>query len=155
MTFKEAVSVPAQSAGRALGSVLNKVKQCSDLRFCTCIQIYNSCVCPVSDCASSRLGFREHIHTYKLHHWLVFWVNLFWGVHKLTSVLAISGDMGRKPQQIRHNCQMLHLKGHLIGTFCMVIPWLMSWNPYFIWSMYQSFSRTGYFVIFMVIRNKM
>lgn len=33
MTFKEVVSGPDQSAGRALGSVLNKVKQCGNLGF--------------------------------------------------------------------------------------------------------------------------
>lgn len=52
LILKEAVSVLAQSAGRALGSVINKVKHCGALGFHTYTQLYNSRVCPVSDYAS-------------------------------------------------------------------------------------------------------
>lgn len=41
MNFKEGVGVLAQSAGSALGSVLNRVKVCESLGFNTYTQLYN------------------------------------------------------------------------------------------------------------------
>ncbi len=41
MTFKDGVNVIAQSAGRALGSLLNRVKSCDNLSFHTFTQLYN------------------------------------------------------------------------------------------------------------------
>ncbi len=59
MTFKEAVGVLTQLAGRALGSVVNIVKHRSNLGFHTFTQLYTSCVYRVSDYASGVWGFRN------------------------------------------------------------------------------------------------
>ena len=67
LTFDEAVSVLAQSAGRALGSIMNKVKHCGNLGFNTYTQLYESGVCPVSDYACGVWGFREHTSCNTVH----------------------------------------------------------------------------------------
>ena len=111
MTFDDAVGSLAQSAGRALGSVMNKVKHCGHLGFKTFTQLYESGVCPVSDYASGVWGFRDYASCNTVHHRAI---RSFLGVHKLTPVLAINGDMGWEPPNIRHKCQMIRLWNRLV-----------------------------------------
>ncbi len=59
LTFKPAIGILSDSAGRALGSVPSKVKNCRDLSFKSFTQLYKSCVCPVSDYAAGVWGFNE------------------------------------------------------------------------------------------------
>ena len=111
LTFNDAVGTLAQSAGRALGSVMNKVKHCGHLGFNTFTQLYESGVCPVSDYASGVWGFREYPSCNTVHHRAI---RSFLGVHKLTPVLAINGDMGWEPPSIRHKCHMIRLWNRLV-----------------------------------------
>ena len=90
----------------ALGSVLNKVKHCHNLGFKTDTQLYNSSVCPVSDNASGVWGLKENQGSKSIHYRTI---KAFLEVHQFTSVLAISGDMGQKPPNIRHKYEMLRL----------------------------------------------
>ena len=111
MNFKEGIQVLADSAGRALGSVLNKVKACKDLGYHTYTQLYQSCVCPVSDYASGVWGFHENVSCNTIQNRAI---RSFLGVHKLTPILAISGDMGWTPVNIRHKGEMLRLWNRLV-----------------------------------------
>ena len=112
MNFKEGTQVLSDSAGRALGSVLNKVKACKDLGYYTYTQLYQSCVCPVSDYASGVWGFPENDSCNTVQNRAI---RSFLGVHKLTPILAISGDMGWMPVNIRHKGEMLRLWNRLVN----------------------------------------
>ena len=111
MTFNDAVNGLAQSAGRALGSVINKGKHCGQLGFNTYTQLYESGVCPVSDYASGVWGFREYASCNNVHHRAI---QYFLGVHKFTPVLAMTGDIGWEPPCIRHKCHMVRLWNRLV-----------------------------------------
>ena len=88
-----------------LGSVLNKVKHCGHLGYKAFTQLDESGVC-VSDYASGVWGLREYTSCNDVHHRAI---RFFLGANTLTPVLAINGDMGWGPPNIRHKCQMIRL----------------------------------------------
>ncbi len=112
LTFKEATDILSDSAGRALGSVLSKVKTCRDLEFYSFTQLYKSCVRPVSGYAVGVWGFNEQVKSNTVQYRAM---GSFLGVHKLLPVLAICGDTGREPPNIRLKSEMLRLWNRLIN----------------------------------------
>ena len=75
MTFREAVSVLAQSAGRALGSIMNKVKHCGNLGFNTYTQLYESGFDP---CPTMPLVFGGSGNTQVATLCIIELLDLFW-----------------------------------------------------------------------------
>ena len=104
--FDGAVKLLAQSAGRALGSVINKVKHCGNLGIATFKKLYEAGVCPVADYGAGVWGFRDRVACNNVHYRAI---RYFLGVHRFAATLAISGDLGWEPPLIRHRCQMARL----------------------------------------------
>jgi len=50
--YPENAEILAESAGRALGSVVSKLKRNNFMACSTCTKLYDSCVVPVADCAA-------------------------------------------------------------------------------------------------------
>ena len=59
MTFETGFRCLADSAGRALGSVINQMKVCNDLGYFTYTQLYNACVSPILNNAAEVWGIKE------------------------------------------------------------------------------------------------
>ena len=80
-----------------------KVKQCGKLGLEINTQLFNPCVCLVSDWAS---GVSMDIQVLTLHT-----IEPFspLGVHSFTSALAISGNMWRELRHIRHVCEYVDM----------------------------------------------
>ena len=126
LTFKEGIRVLNDSAGRALGSILNKVKACKDLGYQTYSQLYQSCVCPVSDYASSVWGFHKNTGSEDIQNRAI---RAFLRVHKLSPLLAINGDMGWIPPNIRQRCEVLRLWNRLVNMDDQrITKQIFNWN---------------------------
>ena len=91
MTFETGFGCLADSAGRALGSVINKMTVCNDLGYFTYTQLYNACVSPILNHAAGVWGFKESkvIDTIQNRA-----IRYFGGVHNFVPIPAIEGDIG-------------------------------------------------------------
>ena len=112
LTFEEGVKALSDSAGRALGAVLNKVKLCRDLGYKTYTQLYNSCVCPVLDYGAGVWGYCKQTKCDAVQYRAM---RCFLGVHKMAPKLAVCGDMGWEPCEVRHKGDMVRLWNRLIN----------------------------------------
>ena len=112
LTYIEGVNVLSDSAGRALGAVLDKVKFCRDLGYKTYTQLFKSCVCPILDYGAGVWGYSKHIKCEEVQNRAI---RCFLGVHKLAPLLAIVGDMGWEPCEVRHGGDMVRLWNRLIN----------------------------------------
>ena len=61
LTFGEWTKMLSDSAGRALGAIINKTKYCRDMGFKSYTQLYLSCVCPISDYVAGVWGYCKSI----------------------------------------------------------------------------------------------
>ena len=59
MCFTEGIKVLAESAGRALGSVMNKIKLCPELSFSTFTKLYDSMVGSILFYAAGVWSFKD------------------------------------------------------------------------------------------------
>lgn len=106
MKFDRGVKIPAASASRALGSVINKLKICKDLGYGTNSQLYTTCVSPVLNYAAGVWGATQSLVLDAVENRAIC---CFLGVHKFVPVLAAQGDMGWIPGSIQRKCEMVKL----------------------------------------------
>lgn len=59
MNYEAGIKLSAGSAGRPLGSVINKLKVCKDLGYSTYSQLYDVCVLPIFNYAAGNSGFKQ------------------------------------------------------------------------------------------------
>ena len=112
LTFEEGSKILSDSAGRALGAVLNITRFCRDLGYRAFTQLFNSCVCPVADYAAGVWGFSKHSTRDVTQDRAM---RYFLGVHKLAPKLAVAGDMGWEPPGVRRKGEMVRLWNRLIA----------------------------------------
>lgn len=99
MAVKDAVNVLAQSAGMALGSVMNKLKHCGNLFPYLYKTLQYMCVsCPIMPLV---FGVPMNIQTVILYITELF--DLFWKFTNLLQFLPLM-DMGLEHPIIRHKC---------------------------------------------------
>lgn len=94
MKFCTGKRVLSDSAGRALGAVINKMKVCPDLSFATYTQLFDSMVAPILFYAAGVWGYEEAIECNSVQNRAM---RYFLGVHKFTPRAAIEGEMGWEP----------------------------------------------------------
>lgn len=111
LDFTITSQVLADSAGRALGSIMNKYKQINGLPYSVYTKLYNACVCPILYYCSEIWGFKEHNTANLIQNRAI---RFFLGVHNFASNAAINGDMGWTPAHIRHKINMLRFWNRLI-----------------------------------------
>ncbi len=93
MTCEVGIKILADSAGRALESVVSKFKICKDLGYFTYSQLYDAYVCPM------LLGYgASKSAKYLITQDRVAWC--FLGVHKFAPSLAAQGYMGWIPRSV-------------------------------------------------------
>ncbi len=91
MDFSKTAELLAAAAGRALGSVINKVKYNKDLGFKTYITLIDSSVAPILLYGSGVWGMKN----FKICEDVLLRACRFYsGVHRLTPIPAIQGDFG-------------------------------------------------------------
>ncbi len=106
------IKLLADSAGRALGSVVSKIKICKTLGYSTFSLLYDACVSPILNYASGVWGYKESKTADSIENTAA---HCFLGVHKFAPTLAVQGDMGWLPGSIRRKCEMIRLWNRLLN----------------------------------------
>ncbi|KAH3813261.1 hypothetical protein DPMN_141714 [Dreissena polymorpha] len=101
----------AKSAGRALGSIINKIHNMKQAGFKTYEKLYNSCVIPISDYCASIWGFKHFKSAENVHHRAI---RYFLGVHRFTPILALLGEIGWLPSIYRRWLAMIRFWNRLV-----------------------------------------
>ena len=59
MSYDFGIGILADSAGRAVGSIVSKMKFCKDIGYSTFSQLYEACVCPILVYAAGVWAFKD------------------------------------------------------------------------------------------------
>lgn len=112
LTFDLAAKALADSAGRALGKLVGKLKCLNGLGYNCFTKLYESFVDPIMTYGSGIWGFRQFTCCDTIQNRAV---RIFLGVHRFAPNYAINGDMGwYSTQNKRHQC-MLRLWNRLVN----------------------------------------
>jgi hypothetical protein len=111
LDFTETANILAESAGRALGGLLNKAKALNGLTFNVFTKLYDTSVIPVMDYSSGVWGYKKYAKCDTIQNRAI---RSFLGVHKHASNLAINGDTGWQAPTMRHHLNMLRLWDRLV-----------------------------------------
>ena len=100
LDYTPTADILAKASSRALSSVLSKYKEFKGLDYNSYSKLYKSCICTVMDYSSAIWGFKQYDKIDTVHNRAM---RAFLGVHRFTSVPAISGDMAwLTPKSRRH-----------------------------------------------------
>lgn len=110
LLFEEGINTLVDTSGRALGSIISKMKNCRDLGCTTFSKLYDVCVSPILLCAAGIWGGKEFSKVNAIQNRAI---RCFLCVHKFTPVLALQGDMGWEPCLIKQKGEMLRLWNRL------------------------------------------
>ncbi len=109
--FVKTAELLAASAGRALGSVINKVKANKDLGFNSYTTLVDNCVAPILLYGSSVWGSK----TYKVcENVLLRACRFYSGVHRLAPIPGIQGDFGWLDVKSRWTLEAIRLYNRFI-----------------------------------------
>ena len=112
MNFVHGSTVLSESAGRALGGVIGKIKALRDVGFHTYTTLYQACVCPVLDYGAGVWGHGRYPKSIAVHNRAL---RYFLGVHKYAPMAAVSGDVGWEPCEVRWKICTVRLWNRLIS----------------------------------------
>ena len=112
MSFVHGSTVLAESAGRALGGVIGKIKTLKDVGFLTYTTLYQACVCPVLDYGAGVWGQGTFPKSVAVHNRAI---RYFLGVHRYAPIAATSGDMGWEPCEVRWKVCTARLWNRLVN----------------------------------------
>ena len=102
----------SESAGRALGALINKFKKTKNLGYGTYTTLFDACVSPINDycvgiwggnCTQSNDVVQNRA------------IRFFLGVNKYASNLAVHGDMGWEFTSVRRKTEMLRMWNRFIS----------------------------------------
>lgn len=111
LNYEENVDILAQSASRALGSIVSKLKRNNFMAYSTYSKLYDSCVVPIADYASEIWGFRNFNMPNTLQNRAM---RIFLGVHRFAPVAGLEGDMVWLSPQYRRWLNMIRFWNRLI-----------------------------------------
>ena len=96
----QSANILAKASGRALGGIITKYKQFKGLDYDSYTKLYNTCVSTIMDYSSAIWGYKQYDKLDTVHNRAM---RAFLGVHRFTSVPAITGDMAwLLPKSRRH-----------------------------------------------------
>jgi hypothetical protein len=112
LEFKSHEETLAGSGSRALGAVIAKLKKLGNMGYDTYTKCYESSVCPVLDYGAEVWGYVkaqkvENVHTKAM--------KVFLGVHRFAANVAVIGDMGWTPANVRRKLHMLRYYNRLVN----------------------------------------
>ena len=132
LNFTECATTLADSAGRALGSIISKFTSFKNIMFNTFTKLYETTVWPILDYCSSVWSYKKHHYSTKIQNRAS---RYFLGVHKNAPDLAVQGDMGWLLVEFKYYMSMLRLWNKLVKleptriTRC-IFEWdLQNFNP--------------------------
>lgn len=111
LTFENASSVFADSAGRALGSISSKVKSMKNVGYGTFTKLYNSGVKPILNYCSGVWGFQNWKSLQKIQNRAI---RFYLGVHKFVSTPGLHGEMGWYDCEVDVKLEMIRLWNRLV-----------------------------------------
>jgi hypothetical protein len=89
LNFQVNANLLAESAGRALGSIISKYKSLKGMGFATFTKLFNACVTPILCYCSST--YKRYAKLCQVQYRAM---RVFLGVHRFTAIPAMQGDMG-------------------------------------------------------------
>ena len=115
MKYDSAIKRITDSAGRALGSIINKAKSYRDIGASTFTTLYQRCVSPIMCYGAGVWG--SHRDAPKLcHNIQKRAIRYYLGVHRFTPIDSIQGDMGWISIPTTINIEILRLWNRMIKT---------------------------------------
>ena len=111
LNFKKNTEVLSASGQRALGALIAKFKNISDMGYQTFTKLYNSNIAPITDYGSEIWGYTSNSKTDCVQNKAM---RIFLGVHKYASIDYLFGDMGWAPSKLRREISMLRYWNRLI-----------------------------------------
>ncbi len=111
LSYEITATTLAESAGRALGGVISKLKSFKNVGFQTFSKLYHSAVVPVMNYCAGVWGYRKHSSCSNIQNRAL---RYFLGVHQKTQILALEGDMGLITSDVWRQTEMLQLLNRLI-----------------------------------------
>ncbi|XP_023814791.1 uncharacterized protein LOC111947977 [Oryzias latipes] len=111
MMFSEGKQRLSDSAGRALGAVINKMKVCPELSLDTFSKLYDAMVGSVLFYSAGVWGYEDAPECDKVQYRAM---RYFLGVHRFTTKAAVEGDMGWEPCVIKQRAEVLRLWNRLV-----------------------------------------
>lgn len=111
LDFTVTATTLAESAGRALGSLINKYCAADGLPFSVYEKVYHSCVTPIMDYCAGVWGYKSYAKCHTIQNRAKF---TYLGVHKKTSNVAINGDIGWLSPDIRRRLDMIRMWDRLV-----------------------------------------
>ena len=111
LNFNECANTLANSAGRALGSVISKFSPLKNIMFSTYTKLYDTTVWPILNYCSSVWSYKKHQPATKIQNRAC---RYFLGVHKNAPDLAVQGEMGWELTEFKYYMSMLRLWNRLI-----------------------------------------
>ena len=91
LKFDICIKTLAESAGRALGSIISKFKSLKNVGYKSYTKLYKCGVIPIMTYGSSVWGFKKACEIDYVHNRAM---RYFLGTHKYTPILGMEGDMG-------------------------------------------------------------
>ena len=112
LDFTRTAELLACAAGRALGTIINKVKSIKDVGYNTFTTMVENCVVPILLYGSGSWGLKN----YKCCEDVLLRASRFYmGVHRLTPIPGIQGDMGWLDCQSRWAIEIIRLYNRFIS----------------------------------------
>ena len=111
LNFNYNVDTLANSAGRALGSLISKYKLNKDMGIGTYTKFFDSCVAPILDYASGIWGFGRFEQCETIMNRAM---RVYMGVHRFAPTLALQGDMGWLSCKTRRKLKIVQFWNHLV-----------------------------------------
>ena len=113
LTFSECIKTRTDAAGRALGGLISKCQKLKGLGYDSYCKLYDSLVVTVQDYGAEIWSIvnsktAEKIHERAMRYYL--------GVHNLTPLPALYGEMGWSAVKYRHHVQILRFWNRFIKT---------------------------------------
>ena len=110
--FRVTATALAESAGRALGSLINKYRAADGLTFSVYAKLYHSCVVPIMDYCAGVWGFKSYPKCNTIHNRAI---RAYLGVHSKSSNLASRGDVGWTDPDVRRKLEMIRMWDRLVN----------------------------------------
>jgi hypothetical protein len=111
VNFNDNADVIAESSGRALGSVISKLKRNNFMAYSTYSKLFETCVVPIADYASEIWGYKNYSKPNLIQNRAM---RIFLGVHRYAPVAGLEGDMGWMSPQYRRWLNILRYWNRLI-----------------------------------------